>query len=109
MIGDNGPSLYEFVYRGLLTEEALDAAGRTSRYTAPMEAHEIAQSLSLELFEDEFIGPARLMSIVYTAIAAFETSVRRFVYRVLIDKHGENWWDDCVSSKIKTFAGGAPR
>ena len=97
-------SLYEFVYRGLLTEEALDIAGRTSRYAAPMEASEITQSLSLDLFEDEFIGPARLMSIVYTAIAAFETSVRRFVYKVLIDKHGENWWEQCVSAKIRSFA-----
>ena len=104
MIAANGASLYEFVYRGMLTEEALDAAGRTSRYTAPMEATEITQSLSLDLFEDEFIEPARLMSIVYTAIAAFETSVRRFVYKVLIDKHGENWWEERVSTKIRTFA-----
>jgi hypothetical protein len=106
MIAANGTSIYEFVYRGLLTEEALDVAGRTSRYTAPMEASEITESLSLDLFEDEFIQPARLMSIVYTAIAAFETSVRRFVYKVLIDKHGENWWEDCVSTKIRTFAEG---
>lgn len=96
--------LYEFVYRGLLTEEALDIAGRTSRYTAPMELSEITQSLSLELFEDEFIGPAQLMSIVYMAIAAFENSVRRFVYKVLIDKYGENWWEQGVSAKIRTFA-----
>jgi hypothetical protein len=34
-VDDGVAPLYEFVYRGLLTEEALDAAGRTSRYTAP--------------------------------------------------------------------------
>jgi hypothetical protein len=101
---DSISSVYEFVYRGLLTEEALDVAGRTSRYSAPMELSEITQSLSLELFEDEFIGPAQLMSIVYMAIAAFENSVRRFIYKVLIDKHGENWWEQGVSAKIRTFA-----
>ncbi len=46
------------------------------------------------------------MSLVYTAISAFENSVRRFVYKVLIDKYQENWWEQGVSSKIRTFAEG---
>lgn len=96
--------LYDFVYRGMLTEEALDAAGRKNGFSAPVEIDQISEALSLELYEEDYIGPARAMAIVYTAIAAFENSVRRFVYKVLIDKFHENWWEEGVSSKIRTFA-----
>jgi len=96
--------LYDFVYRGLLTEEALDAAGRPVHFSAPMDESEIGEALSLNVFEDEFIVPARLMSIVYTTISAFENSVRKFVSKVLIDKYAENWWEQGVSDKIRKFA-----
>ena len=43
------------------------------------------------------------MSTVYTAIAAFEMSVRRFVKKVLMDTYGEDWWDKGVSEKIRKF------
>jgi Swt1-like HEPN len=43
------------------------------------------------------------MSTVYTAIAAFEMSVRRFVKKVLMDVYGETWWEDGVSEKIRKF------
>lgn len=43
------------------------------------------------------------MSTVYTAISTFEMSVRRFVKKVLIDTHGEDWWDKGVSEKIRRF------
>lgn len=43
------------------------------------------------------------MSTVYTAIAAFEMSVRRFIKKVLMDTHGEDWWDKGVSEKIRKF------
>lgn len=97
-------SIYEFVYRGQLADAALDAAGRRNRYTDHGDLPEIAHALSLELYDDEFIGPARLMAVVYTAIASFENSVRRFVYKVLIDKFGETWWEQGVSKKIRDFA-----
>ena len=97
-------ALYDFIYRGLLTEEALDAAGRQQKHFGTMEASEIGQALSLELYEEDVLEPARLMSVVYTAIAAFESSVRMFVSRVLIDKYGENWWEQGVSEKIRIFA-----
>lgn len=95
--------LYEFVYRGHLAEAALDAAGRKSRYSDPTESSKIAEALSLELYEEEFIAPARAMAVVYTAISAFENSVRQFVYKVLVDKYGEEWWEKGVSKKIRDF------
>lgn len=94
--------VYEFVYRAMLAEEALDAAGRVRR--VDLDATEVAAALSFELFDDDLLGLARLMSTVYTAIAAFEMSVRRFVKKVLLDTYEEDWWEKGVSAKIRKFA-----
>ena len=96
--------VYDFVYRAMLTEEALDVAGRVRRNE--LDAAEIADALSFELFDDDLLKQARLMSTVYTAISAFEMSVRRFVKKVLIDTHGEDWWEKGVSEKIRKFVDG---
>src|SRR4051794_7252909 len=85
----------------MLAEEALDAAGRVRRND--LDAAEVAEALSFELFDEDLLALARLMSTVYTAIAAFEISVRRFVKKVLMDTYGEDWWDKGVSVKIRAF------
>jgi hypothetical protein len=95
-------SLYDFVYRAMLTEEALDAAGRLRRENGP-EASEVADALSFDLFDEDLLEQARLMSTVYTAVAAFEMSVRKFVKKVLMDAYGEEWWDKGVSDNIRKF------
>lgn len=96
--------LYDFVYRGLLTEEALDAAGRPRRASTTATEGDVGAALSLELFDPDLLDDARLMSVVYSAIAAFEHSVRTFVSRVLIDAFAEQWWEKGVSAKIRKFA-----
>jgi len=96
--------IYNFIYRGQLTEEALDAAGRAHK-PSTLGDSEIGRALSLELFDEEMLESAREMSIVYAAIAAFEHSARAFVSRVLIDEFAEGWWDK-VSDSIRRFAEG---
>lgn len=44
------------------------------------------------------------MATVYTAIAAFENSVRDLVRRVLLEKADAEWWETCVSSNVKSKA-----
>lgn len=98
--------IYSFLFRGLLTEESLDKAGRQSKtiFTDEEEAA-IAQKLSLPFFDDELLGKGKKMALVYTAIFCFENSVRDFVERTLRDNTkspGEDWWDNHVTdSKIK--------
>ncbi len=94
--------LYDFIYRAMLTEEALDVAGRVRRIG--LDETLIAEALSFELFDEELLDQVRHMSTVYTAIAAFEIAVRRFVKKVLMDTHGEDWWEKGVSDKIRRFA-----
>lgn len=95
---------YEFVMRGLLTEEALDRAGRQNRHLIDSSVEEIALALNYDLLDPDELDVGRQMGVVYAAITAFERSARRFVSKVLQGEHGESWWEDCVSEKIRKFA-----
>ena len=96
---------YSFVFRGLLSEEALDKAGRNNKLTnnSNLDA-EIVKRLPFEILEEELIAKARRMATVYTAITAFENSVREFVSSKLIDKFVDNWWTKGVAEKIRKRA-----
>jgi hypothetical protein len=97
-------TLYEFSYRGQLADEALDAAGRTKFAHAAESEAEMAGRLSLGVLDDDLVAAARYMSTVYTAIAAFENSARTLVRSTLLEEKGENWWDECVSEKVRKSA-----
>jgi hypothetical protein len=84
---------YEFVFRGLLTEEALDRAGRRSRDVSTRLDREYAEKLSLDLLDEELVAASRRMATVYTAIAAFENSARKLVSSTMLEANGDQWWD----------------
>ncbi|MEX0754117.1 MAG: Swt1 family HEPN domain-containing protein [Actinomycetota bacterium] len=96
--------LYEFAFRGLLTEEALDAAGRVPGHLSGMTNLELSETVSLDSLDPALVEAARRMSVVYTAIAAFENSARKLVKTVLIEEVGEAWWEESVSQKIRARA-----
>ena len=97
--------LYSFVMRGELTKVALEGSGTISKHAASDAlAQEYIVCLSLDLLDDECVNSAKVMATVYTAIAAFENMVRQFIVKVLLEHKGENWWEICVSDKIRKFA-----
>src|SRR5579872_6084135 len=86
-------NLYSFVYRGVLAEEALDKVGRLRRkHFGADDAREIQKSLCYDLLDSERLLDAQRMSIVYTAIHAFENMVRGLVAKAMLEHHGEDWW-----------------
>lgn len=99
--------LYSFAFRGLLTDEALDRSSRVSKVpqSAAIDAA-IATSVALDLLDEGWVARSRRMATVYTAIAAFENSVREFVAKRLLEgpPPRENWWTECVSEKIRKKA-----
>ena len=95
--------IYDFVYRGQLTEEALDRAGRPHAKLGLLD-EDVVLKVSLHLLDDDFVAQARRMATVYTAIAAFENTVRDLVRRVLMDEAGANWWEEKVSANVRTKA-----
>ena len=101
---NNLDEVYSFIYRGLLTQESLDLAGRPQPKTSDMADSEIGGLISIEVLNEDLVTDARGMAIVYTAIAAFENSVRKLVSDTLLENKGANWWTDCVSEKIRNAA-----
>jgi len=99
-------NIYSFVYRGLLTEEALDKVGRHRRkHFGADEARELQKSLCYDLLEQESLSDAQRMSIVYTAIHTFENMVRRLVSKAMAEHHGEEWWQkvpERIQKTVKT-------
>lgn len=101
----NEDKLYAFVMRGELTKSALEHTDVESRYSSSEAlSHEYIKSLSLDLLDENLVDSAKVMATVYTAIAAFENTVRRFVKKALMEHKGEKWWEDCVSDKIRKKA-----
>lgn len=96
---------YSFVFRGLLTEEALDRVGRVSSFTRRVDFAEIRKLLGINVIDEQHVASADRMSQVYVAIASFENSVRELVQSVLQEVHNEDWWTKCVQPKIRNDAG----
>jgi hypothetical protein len=97
--------VYAFVFRGLLTEEALDQAGRLQRFglSRHLDA-EIVARLPIDALDEDLVSRAQRMAAVYVAIAAFENSAREFVSKVLLESVGADWWNTKVSEKIREKA-----
>ncbi|HXF49228.1 MAG TPA: Swt1 family HEPN domain-containing protein [Verrucomicrobiae bacterium] len=97
--------LYSFVFRGLLAEEALDRSGRLGHLTLGSNLDkEVIDRLPLASLDEDLVARARRMATVYTAIAAFENTVRELVSKRLLEEVGVSWWDTCVSEKIRKNA-----
>ena len=80
--------LYAFVFKAQLAQEAVDRALDLDSEDSKEIADRIAQKMPLELFDKELVASASKMASVYTAIAAFENSVRKFIQDRLLE---EGW------------------
>lgn len=98
-------NMYSYVFRGFLTQEALDKTDAIHRFGSDDSLDEdVLQRLSLELLDPELVTRAKRMATVYTAIAALENSARLFVSKTMLDACGEGWWSKCVSDRIRSKA-----
>jgi hypothetical protein len=92
----NTDPLYSFVFKGMLTDEALD---KTERIKKPKFGSEdfkkITETLGIDELDEDLVLQAQKMAI---------NTIRRFVEKKLLENKGENWWEECVSEKIKTKA-----
>ena len=97
--------VYSFVFRGLLTKEAIDLVIAETGSSAEKEAvDDIEGLLALDSLDERFVLEARQMAQVYVLIAAFENSVRELISSTLQEEIGEDWWNKCVSEKIRQQA-----
>lgn len=93
--------LYKFIYKGVLTEESLDKAGRRKINSfSNEEEYSMMKALSFEMLDSEYLSEAKRMSIVYIAMHSFENTVRYLVKTTLAEKFEEEWWSK-IPEKIK--------
>lgn len=93
--------LYAFVFRGQLTDAALDKIGRLrSRHLLAAERADLATTLSYSFLDSDLLNDAERMAVVYSAIHAFENMVRQLVMKAMAEQHGEQWWQH-VPEKIR--------
>ena len=101
----NTDPIYSFAFRGLLTLNALEKTSCIKKRTfTAQEGQEIINSLGINELDEDLVKTARKMAIVYTGVSAFENTVRKFVANVLLENHGENWWELKVTEGIKKKA-----
>ncbi len=101
----NKDALYSFVFKGMLTDEALDKTERLKKSKfGNNDFNKLYTTLGVNDLDEEIVIKAQKMAVVYTAICAFENTIRNFISQKLIENKGENWWEECVSEKIRTKA-----
>ncbi|MDB5162793.1 MAG: hypothetical protein JWN28_400 [Candidatus Saccharibacteria bacterium] len=97
--------LYSYVFRALVTEEALDKAGRTNkRALSDADFSKKFDQLGLNSMDENLVTSATESSTVYTAIHAFENTVRSFVTKMLQEDKGTDWWETSVKKDVRTRA-----
>ena len=96
---------YSFVFKGLLTEEALDKAGRKNKLLFPeLQNQELEKKLCLDLMDESILYNAKKMALIFTAIYSFENTVRDFITKKLIEEIGGDYWIKGVPEKIRKKA-----
>jgi len=97
--------LYSYVFRALVTEEKLDKAGRLNvRHQESTELEHEYEQLGLNDMDPAIVADAESMRVTYTAIHAFENTVRSFVSKKLQEEKGSDWWEKSVKKEIRTRA-----
>lgn len=103
-MSDNN-KLYSFVFKGLLTGVALDKTDHVSKtkFSDKWET-ETAKRLGLNLLDEDLTAKARKMSLVYTAICAFENAIRKFIENKFRDENISDWWVQNVNAGVRNRA-----
>jgi hypothetical protein len=86
-------ALYAFVLKGDVAQDALDRELARSREDPGDTIEELATRLPFDLLSEDAVRSAQKMAVIYTAIAAFENSARKFIQDRLLEEIGANWWD----------------
>lgn len=96
--------LYAFVFKGDLAQVAVSKElGHQSEESADG-FDKIALKMPLEILDSDVIAAAKKMASIYTAIAAFENSARKFIQDRLLEEAGADWWIKNVPKAIRDQA-----
>jgi hypothetical protein len=99
-----GDDLYAFVFKGAVAQDAVARELNRNAEEEESVAEKIEAKLPLDLLDKDYIASAQKMASVYTAIAAFENSARKFIQDRLLEEIGADWWTSSVPQGIRDQA-----
>lgn len=97
--------LYSYAFRALVTEEALDKAGRQNKHIVKnADLGQRFSQLGLPEMDEGLVANTTESSVIYIAIHSFENTVRNFITKKLQEEKGTDWWSSAVKKEIRTRA-----
>lgn len=100
----HGTDIYSFVLRGWMSQTAVERATTQKARRQSVGAERIEKAMPRSGFDKDFLDSAEKMAVVYTTIAAFENSARKFIQDRLIEAVGADWWDKAVPESARKDA-----
>jgi NADH:ubiquinone oxidoreductase subunit len=91
----------EFVFNALLLQDSFKLLERDGISVVKSEDFAPISRVIEADFSPKVWTDAIKMSAVYTALYCIENTIRNFIVERLSDRHGIDWWNVTVSSKIK--------
>lgn len=102
----NRSEVRDWLFRGLMFEAEADRF-RSAGIRVGADQRESEKSLleeTLAPFGIDMRNEALLMARLYALVYCFENSVRTLITERLSDRHGTDWWNLKIPSKIKQYA-----
>lgn len=93
--------LRQFVFNGLLLQDSFDALQKEGiSISAPGDFQQVTRVVEAD-FSPRIWHDATDMASVYQAIFCIENTLRKFIVERMSERHGLDWWEENVGSKIK--------
>lgn len=93
-------SLKKLVFNGILATDSLVALAKEG-----IDAGVVEKKEETKIEESDFspilLSKARNMRDVYEIFFCLENAVRDLIEERLSERNGQNWWDNCVSNKVR--------
>ena len=92
----------EFVFNGLLLQDSFESLEKVGiKVNSSGDFMPVSRVVESD-FNPIVWNNAINMSSVYQSIFCIENTIRNFIVERMSERHGLNWWSDCVPSKIRT-------
>lgn len=94
-------NLKRFIFDGLLLEDSFDRLEKEGVSVRSGKKEDSVDRVVDADFSPKLIHNAKKMGSVYVLFFCLENAVRELITERLSERHGLNWWDECVPQKIR--------
>jgi hypothetical protein len=98
------PTLRRFVFDALLLEDTFAGLERQGIGVRITTESSVVERVSRLEYDQKIIADAKKMASVFVAFFCLENSVRDLIEERLRDRHGIDWWEKKVSTRIQEAA-----